>query len=308
MTSLIRLRYYSSGRLVIEKGAVTLPGTIDPNILPEPDPGWKWIYFPNDYELASLLGSPSYWTIENNGEKNFDGKARGYPYENRPGKPGTVATYYKDDFVTMTPAWQRFAFRQFVFSVFGHFDETRLEPDALDWLKGAWASTMAGNRVITNGTYVEDGYQDVITGANPGRPYFKYMNLCMCGNVGQAELRDDGTESLKRPNNKIGVCYVVKCLDGRGDPPDPRDVNYIETPHLIQVANIQRYDGVDGYGWQRVDPFHQLNYRGHVPLLNISNRPETLVPVLRVYTGGDPHNIEKKLTRKPNPYNPPVDL
>lgn len=262
----------------------------------------NWGYFPHDFQLKEMIGY-SIWT---DADKNRDGKTRWYPKQN--GDPETVLTYFKDDVVFMSDAWQWFAFRQFVFMAFGHFDEKKLDPLDLDKLKKAWASAMQGNRVITNNRGWDDNYRDVILGVNLDSQNFGYMNLCMGGGVFVYKTKADGSPITVKPNAKFGVGYVIECLNGSNPPPDPRDVNPITTPHLVQIATVARYDKENTSGllnrWSHVIPFPQMEtqgYNSHVPLLNISNRDTTWVQTARAYIP------KEKMTIKPNPYNPPLD-
>lgn len=264
----------------------------------ELDSSKLWCYFPHDFELKKLIGY-SIWT---DNDKNRDNRTRWYP---KPiGNPETVATFYKDDKTTMTPAWQWFAFRQFVFACFGHFDETKLDDAELDALKKAWASAMMGKRVITNFTGWDNGYQDVILGVNSDAPYFKYMGLCMGGNLGSVRMDSAGNPGIYHPNAAFGSSYKVESLNGLHEPPDPRDVNFVTAPHLVQIATIARYDaeGTSGLSnpWSQVIPFPQLHaWNAHLPLLNITNGDYNLVSISRAYIP------PVKITSRPNPYNPP---
>jgi len=245
-----------------------------PEPLPEPDGKLK----PGIYRLLGhdfQIGD--WWSDE---EKNRANRNRSYPEHK--GKPETVATYFKDENVYLTKEWQWFHFRQMIYACFGHFDERLLSSDELQAMKRAWASTMAGNRVITNHKGPDNGYADWIQGINLGAQGIGYMGLGMGGNV--IELVDETVYRL----NLIGNCHKFKTLDGSKPPPDPREVNFLTHPQFFSRATICRYWETTPLPpelknpWQHVIPFDQFDkWNAHTILLNISKRGENYVPVQR---------------------------
>lgn len=231
-------------------------------------------------------------------EKNRTGRNRSYPQQ--VGKPETVATYFKEDRVELTPEWQWFHFRQMIFACFGHFDEKLLTKEERKAMNAAWASTMAGNRVITNNKGPDNGYQDVIQGINLGAEGIGYMSLGMGGNV--IELVD---ENIYR-KGVMGDCLRFKTLDGSKPPPDPEEVNFLTYPQYFSRATICRYyehspllDGLEN-PYQHVIMFDQFDtWNAHTILLNISKYGENYVPVQRCL----PWNSDEI----PNPYNPNLE-
>ena len=149
----------------------------------------------------------------------------------------------------MTPPWQQFHEDMFSVAAFGIVDRNRFS-----LLQGAFDSTMAANRVITN---------------KLGYPH-GYMPLAMGGNIGHAI--GEG-----RPNSKFGAAWQIETLNASEPPPDVEDV-FWNKPWLWSRATIIRYayaeDGIQGLAnpWQHVIPFPQLDaWNAHVPLLLISN-------------------------------------
>lgn len=200
-------------------------------------------------------------------------------YPTRSGRPETVKTHFKEDRVSLTPAWQDFHKLMFTLCAFGEAN-LNLFPE----LEQAFSSAMAPNRVITNHRGWPEGY----------------MCLCMGGNF--VKLLDD---KIYRPNSNFGYSYKIETLDGSKTPPDVEDVFY-NKPWLWSKATNLRYafpeDNISGLEnpWQHVIPFPQLgDWNAHTPLLNITNYGWNYVQVPRVRIWQE--------NFVPNPYNPPIE-
>jgi len=250
----------------------------------------------HDYQIGN------WWTNKNKNGYNYDGKNRFAKTQG--GNPETVATYYKEDRVAMTVPWQWFAFRQMIFSAYGHFDEAKLTSEEYNLMVKAWASTMHGGRVITNNKGWNDGRRDDIQGINLDANWVMYMCLGMGGNV--VKLLDD---TIYEKGRDYAQCYKFETLDGSKPPPNPEDVNFLTHPHLFSRATVCRYVTDDkewetlkiqlGNRYQHVIQFPQFEFvMAHTILMNISNQGYNFVPVQRCL----PYDASQGI---PNPYNPP---
>lgn len=269
-----------------------------PNAL---DPSKLWGYLPHDFELADLLGRPSYWTLKS-GSVNHDDRNRQYPGTNQ-GAPETVVTYKKGSFVTMTPAWQSFLYSQMTYACFGFFERERIPAADRKVHENAWGSAIQGNRVMTNKFGPDHNnkdntifYRDTIRNLYAGNGYWKHDCLLFGGGI--VRILD------ARPVNKgtLGACYAIETLDWSAGPPDPQDVNFMTRPDLVTIAtNIAPYAAHNT--WQRVDPFPQfLNWNAHTVFLNISDTGVNWVPTSRCYMSIFPMSV------RPNPYSPAREL
>jgi len=218
-------------------------------------------YLLHDYQVGS------WWGVDK------INKTRWYPKTY--GNPETVATFLKEDRVSLSPAWQDFHKLMFTLAAFG---EAKLS--LFSEISQAFDSVMSPTRVITNDKGFPEGY----------------MPLCMGGNI--VEIYG---LNIERPNAKFGLSYKIKCLDGSKSPPDVEDI-FWNHPELWSKATVARYaysnDDIPlSNPWSHVIPFPQLDkYNAHVPLLNISNTGYNWIPIQRM--GLWENNFA------PNPYNP----
>jgi len=206
-----------------------------------------WGYLLHDYELGNWWGDDKI------------GKTRWYPKTH--GDPETVATFFKDDRVSLSPAWVDFHKLLFTLAVFGEAKMSLFKE-----LENRFDSVMSPTRVITNSRGFPEGY----------------MPLCFGGNIVQLDSLE-----FERPNNLFGLSYKIRCLNGSKSPPDVEDV-FWNHPELWSKATNARYafpeDNIPiANPWSHVIPFPQLDlYNAHVPLLNISNTGYNYIPVKRV--------------------------
>lgn len=237
--------------------------------IPQPspvlDPDKIWAFTLHDFQLGS------YWGLDK------IGKTRWYPRTH--GDPETVITWFKEDRVSLSKAWQDFHRLMFVCAAYGEA-KMSLFPD----VEAAFERTMGASVVITNKQGFPDGY----------------MPLLLGGNV--IELI---STKLERPNNLFGLSYKFKTLDASKPPPDVEDVFY-NHPELWTKATVARYafpeDNIDLQNpWSHVTPFPKMDFwNAHVPLLNISNYGWNLVQTARVEI------LQNPIYQLPNPYNPPL--
>ena len=232
------------------------------------DPG-VFGFLLHDYQLGD------YW---NKGQKNRNGRTRWYPKTH--GDPETVLTFYKEDRVNLSPAWQDFHKLMFVLAAFGEA-KISLFHEVAD----AFDRTMGPTVVITNKKGFPTGY----------------MPLCMGGNI----VRLLNT-NVYRPNAKFGESYKFECLDASKPPPDVEDV-FWNKPWLWSKATVARYahpdEDIPDLGtdeddrWKHVIPFPKMDpWNAHVPLLNINNRDWNYVQKERVEIWDKDY--------VPNPYHP----
>jgi len=251
---------------LILRGRQIYSGTLAPAATEPPalDPAQLWGFLLHDYQVGDYWGTDKI------------GKTRWAPRTH--GDPETVTTFRKEERVSLSPAWQDFHKLIFTLAAFGEADLS-----LFGMLEGAFDSTMAPNRVITNKVGYPEGY----------------MPLCMAGNT--VRLLSD---QVYRPNAKFGHSYKIETLDASKTPPDVEEV-FWEKPWLWSRATVARYakpeDNIQGLAspWQHVTPFPQLDAWGaHVPLLNISYGGWNYVQTARVqlFAGGP----------VPNAYNPPL--
>jgi hypothetical protein len=234
--------------------------------------GDQWAFCLHDYQLAGVWG--------------HDHKYRSFP--KKKAVPETITTFRKDKFVSLTPAWQWFWFRNLIYCAFGHFDETKLTKKETEAMYNAWLWLTKGTEMVTNRHGPETNWE-VITGQsqNVGGEYIAHDCLLAGGNV----IKITG-EKIRKGGQ---VLYPFESLDGSKPPPDIHEVNVETRPDLLQRATISHFEQLDN-GTFRVDPFPQLEtYNAHTVFLNISTE-QNYVPVDRV----------RLLDRyeSPNPYNP----
>lgn len=265
----------------------------------ELDPTKVWGYLPHDYQLANLLGRPSYWTLKSGGDVNHDDRNRQYPGTNQ-GAPETVITYKKGSFVTMTPAWQEFLYAQMTYACYGFFERSKIPAADRKAHENAWGSAIQGNRVMTNNfgpDHNKSGavYHDTIRNLYAGNSYWRHDCLLFGGGI--VHILD--TKPVNR--GSLGACYPFETLDWAAGPPDPQRVNYRTRPDLVTIAtNIAPYRAHDT--WEQVDPFPQFStWNAHTVFLNISDTGVNWVPVNRCY-------LTDTMTKRPNPYNPEREL
>lgn len=222
--------------------------------------------------------------------------------------PGTVITYKKESWVKLNPDWQRYWFRNNLYTWFGVFHESLLTPEQYTRALSNWRWLTKGTEVITNRHGWDFGKWDVILNENKGAEYISSDCLLMIRNV----IRPLSTK-LARIGGHTGYWYET--LNRSGPVPDIAEVNAVTRPDLFPRANIilsalQRdqdgkpYSYLAPNGKLRVDPFPQAwgsGLNGHTVLLSISDDGTNLVPQNRVaQKDGELVLIDQC----PNPYNP----
>lgn len=250
------------------KGCKPFRGTLQPAPDPEPspqlDPSQLWGFLKHDFQLGD------YWGADKAGKTRWAPRTHG--------DPETVKTWFKEDRVSLTPAWQDFHKLMFTLAAFG---EAKMSLFPL--VQAAFERTMGPTVVITNKVGFPEGY----------------MPLCMGGNT--VRLLND---KEYRPNEHFGRSYKIETLNGSKAPPDVEEVFWTK-PWLWSKATVARYafssDNIQGLAspWHHVIPFPKMDtWNAHVPLLNISNVGWNYVQTARVAIW--------KHTVLPNPYNPPL--
>ena len=239
-------------------------------------PEGRWAFCLHDYQLEGV------W--------DHDYKHRTHP--RKKAKPETVTTFLKDNFVTLSPEWQWFWYRNLIYCAFGHFDENQLNKEQTEDMHKAWLWLTKGTEMVTN-RHGPETHWEIITGRskNKGQDYIAHDGLLAGGNV----IRITG-EKIRKGGQTL---YPFESLDGRKPPPDINEVNVETRPDLLQRATISHFEKLDD-GTYRVDPFpHLSKYNAHTVILNIS-KGQNYVPVNRV----------KLLDHyeRPNPYNPPREM
>ena len=232
----------------------------------------QWAYCLHDYELEGV------W--------DHDHKYRAHPLKKA--KPETIATFLKDKFVPLTPAWQWFWYRNLIYCAFGHFDESALNKEQTEDMHKAWLWLTKGTEMVTN-RHGPETHWEVITGESKhaDQDYIAHDGLLAGGNI----IRITG-EWIRKGGQTL---YPFESLDGSKDPPDINEVNVTTRPDLLHRATIAHYEQLDD-GTFRVDPFPQLEkYNAHTVFLNISIS-QNYVPVDRVRLLNG--------YQTPNPYNP----
>jgi len=235
-------------------------------------PFGQWALCLHDYQLEGV------W--------DHDHKYRTHPLKKA--KPETVTTFLKDKFVSLTPEWQWFWYRNLIFCAFGHYDENKLNKKQTEDMHKAWLWMTKGTEMVTN-RHGPETHWEVITGKskNKGNEYIAHDGLLAGGNI------------IKITGEKISkggqTMYPFESMDGSKPPPDINTVNVETRPDLFHRATISHFEELDD-GTFRVDPFPQLEkYNAHTVFLNIS-LGQNYVPVNRVELLNG--------YETPNPYNP----
>ncbi len=232
----------------------------------------RWAFCLHDYQLEGV------W--------DHDHKHRTHP--KKIARPETITTYRKDKFVSLTPEWQWYWYRNLIYCAFGHFDESKLNKEQKRDMHKAWLWLIKGTEMVTN-RHGPETHWEVITGENrnKGHDYIAHDGLLAGGNI----IRITG-EKIRKGGQDL---YPFELLDGSQSPPDINEVNVETRPDLLQRATISHFERLDD-GTFRVDPFpHLEKYNAHTVILNISIG-QNYVPVNRIMFL-DRYEI-------PNPYNP----
>ena len=235
-------------------------------------PAGQWAFCLHDYQLEGV------W--------DHDYKHRSYP--KKKAAPETVTTYRKDKFVSLTPEWQWYWYRNLIYCAFGHFDETKLNKEQTNDMHKAWLWLIKGTEMVTNRCGPETHWE-IITGKseNEGLDYICHDGLLAGGNI----IKITGEITRKAGQT---LC-PFESLDGSKPPPDINEVNVETRPDLLHRATICHYEQFDD-GTFRVDPFpHLEKYNAHTVILNIS-AGQNYVPANRIMF------LDRYET--PNPYNP----
>ena len=221
-------------------------------------PGEQWAFCLHDYQLEGV------W--------EYDHKHRSYPLKKA--VPETVTTTLKQKYVSLTPEWQWYWYRNLIYCAFGHFDETRLNREQTEDMHKAWLWLIKGTEMVTNRCGPETHWE-VITGTNKhkGGDYICHDGLLAGGNI----VKITGEVTRKAGQ----VVYPFESLNGSRPPPDINEVNVETRPDLFHRATIAHYEQFDD-STSRVDPFPQLEkYNAHTVILNISEG-QNYVPADRI--------------------------
>jgi hypothetical protein len=236
----------------------------------------QWAFCLHDFQLEGVWG--------------HDHKYRSFP--KKKAAPETVTTFQKEHFVSLTPEWQWYWYRNLVYCAFGHFDETKLTEGQTQNMYKAWLWLTKGTEVVTN-RHGPETHWEVITGQSPneGHDYIAHDGLLAGGNI----VKITG-EKIRKGGQ---ILYPFESLDGSKPPPDINDVNVVTRPDLFQRATICHFEQFADRTF-RVDPFPQLeNFNAHTVFLNISTG-QNYVPADRIKLLGS--------YQTPNPYNPQREM
>jgi len=164
--------------------------------------------------------------LEHNGFKLLNpGEDDGKPV----GIPSVIRAYVGADFTEFVCRWQRFSFS--LIKMWAHerkpeWQQLQLESECKKIFAALYRSdAFQSNK---NGSDIK---RDCINDNNTNKEWIKLFPVFTGGNV---------VRIVGDAKNVYGtLCYPVRCFDGLHFPPNPNNVNWKTSPHLIQWATIE---------------------------------------------------------------------